>query len=118
VFVIPVERASANAFFFNGLDSGADTETLTLNGKIISDGINHKFDNYFLFNRNDDEPTNDTYNRALPIVCLITDTFWHFTSRNGGTVEYNTKETWNELLSKRYPALYNRLLRQYMSKFN
>jgi hypothetical protein len=118
VFVIPVERASANAFFFHGLDSGADIETLTLNGKFISDGSNHKFDNYFLFNRNNDEPTNDTYNKTPPIVCLITDTFWLFTSRNGGIVEYNTKETWNELLSKRYPALYDRLLRQYMSKFN
>jgi hypothetical protein len=118
VFVIPIERANANAFFFDGLDSGADTETLTLSGKFISDGEGHKLDNYFLFNRNDDEPTNDTYNRAPPIVCLITDTFWLFTSRNGGTVEYNTKETWNELLSRRFPALYDRLLRQYMSKFN
>jgi hypothetical protein len=118
VFVIPVERARANAFFFDGLNSGADTETLTLSGKFISDGSNHKLDNYILFNRNDDDPTNNTYNKTPPIIRFITDTFWLFTSRNGGSVEYNTKETWNELLSKRYPALYDRLLRQYMSKFN
>jgi hypothetical protein len=44
VFVIPVERQSANAFFFDGLDSGADTENITLSGKFITDKDNHKLD--------------------------------------------------------------------------
>jgi hypothetical protein len=52
VFVIPVERASVNAFFFD--NNGADTKTLTLNNKFISNNNNHKQNNYFLFNRNDD----------------------------------------------------------------
>jgi hypothetical protein len=30
VFVIPVEREFANVFFFDGLDSGADTENVTI----------------------------------------------------------------------------------------
>jgi hypothetical protein len=105
VFVIPVERESANAFFFDGLDSGADTETVTISGKVITDKDNHKIDTYA------------SYNRTPPILCLVTDTFWLFTSRNGGTVEYNTKETWNELFSKRYPQIYQNLMNEYMSKY-
>jgi hypothetical protein len=50
VFVIPVERASANGFFFDGLDSGADTETVTISGKFISDADGHKMDGYILHN--------------------------------------------------------------------
>jgi hypothetical protein len=83
VFVIPVERSSANAFFFDGLDSGADTETLTISGKFITDKDNHKIDTYAILNRNDKIAiTNDSYNRTPPLVCLITDTFWLFTSAN------------------------------------
>jgi hypothetical protein len=118
VFVIPVERASANAFFFDGLDSGADTETVTISGKFISDENGHKMDTYFLMNRNDSEITSDSYNIAPPLVCLVTDTFWLFTSRNGGSVEYNTKETWNELFSKRFPDLFRSLITAYSSRYN
>jgi hypothetical protein len=32
VFVIPVKRESANAFFFDGLDSGADIKNVTITG--------------------------------------------------------------------------------------
>jgi hypothetical protein len=98
VFVIPVERESANAFFFDGLDSGAETENVAITGTFITDKDGHKVDNYAFLNRNDNQAiTNDIYNRTHPIMCLVTDTFWLFTSHNGGTVEYNTKETWNEL---------------------
>jgi hypothetical protein len=87
VFVIPVERESASAFFFDGLDSGADTENATITGTFIIDKEGHKVDNYAFLNRNDNEAiTNDIYNRT-PIMCLVTDTFWLFTSHNGGTVE-------------------------------
>jgi hypothetical protein len=51
-------------------------------------------------------------------MCLVTDTFWLFTSRNGGTVEYNTKETWEELFKKRYPSIYQRLLSEYLAKYS
>jgi hypothetical protein len=64
VFVIPVERVSANVLFFNGLDSGADTETATISGKFISDADGHKINTYLLMNRNDSEITNNSYNRA------------------------------------------------------
>jgi hypothetical protein len=118
VFVIPVERESANAFFFDGLDSGADTENVTISGKIIVDAKNNKMENYVNLNRNDNSQFTDaSYNRSPPILCLVTDTFWIFTSKNGGTVEYNTKETWNELFSRRYPEIYQRLMTEYMSRY-
>jgi hypothetical protein len=118
VFVIPVERQSANAFFFDGLDSGPDTENITLSGKFITDKDNHKLDTYAILNRNDVTTiTAASYNRTPPLVCLVSDTFWLFTSENGGTVEYNTRETWNDLFSKRYPELYKRLMDVYTSKY-
>jgi hypothetical protein len=118
VFVPPVERESANAFFFDGLDSGADTENVTITGTFITDKDGNKVDNYAFLNRNDNRVvSNDSYNRTHPIMCLVTDTFWLFTSQNGGTVEYNTKKTWNELFSKRYPQIYQRLLGEYLSKY-
>jgi hypothetical protein len=118
VFVLPVEKESANAFFFDGLDSGADTENVTISSKFIHDGAGHKIDCYYNLNRNDTTTvSSDSYNRTPPILCLVTDTFWLFTSRNGGTVEYNTKETWNELFQKRYPELYNRLMAEYTSRY-
>jgi hypothetical protein len=76
VFVIPVERESANAFFFNGLDSGADTENVIITRTFIIDKDGYKVDNYEFLNRNDNEViTNDIYNRTPPILCLVTDTF-------------------------------------------
>jgi hypothetical protein len=117
VFVIPVERQSANAFFFDGLDSGPDTENITLSGKFITDKDNNKLDTYAILNRNDVTAiTTASYNRTPPIICLVSDTFWLFTSKNGGTVEYNTRETWNDLFAKRYPEIYKRLMDAYTSK--
>jgi hypothetical protein len=115
--VIPVERVSANALFFNGLDSGEDTETATISGKFISDADGHKMNTYFLMNCSDSEITNDSYNKALPLLYLMTNTFLLFTSMNGGSVEYNIKETWNELFSKRFPELFRGLMTAYSSRY-
>jgi hypothetical protein len=118
VFVLPVERESANAFFFDGLDSGANTENITLSGRFITDKDGHKIDTYAILNRNSNETiTQESYNRTPPIVCLVSDSFWLFTSDNGGTVEYNTKETWNELFARRFPQLYQRLMNDYLAKY-
>jgi hypothetical protein len=53
VFVLPFERLSANAFFFDGLDSGTDTENVTIIGIFIVDKNGNKVDNYIFLNRND-----------------------------------------------------------------
>jgi hypothetical protein len=81
VFVIPVERLSANAFFFDGLDSGADTENVTITGTFITDKDGNKVDNYTFLNRNDNRvvSSSESYNRTPPIMCLVNDTFWLFT---------------------------------------
>jgi hypothetical protein len=117
IFVIPLERASANAFFFDGKDSGADTETVTISGKFIRDKNGQTIDTYALLNRHDDAVNEASYNRTPPIVALVSDTFWLFTSHNGGVVEYNTKESWIELFEKRFPALAQKLARDYMARF-
>jgi hypothetical protein len=76
VFVLPVERLSANAFFFDGLDSGADTENITITGTFITDKDGNKVDNYTFLNRNDNQiVSNDSYNRTPPIMCLVSDIF-------------------------------------------
>jgi hypothetical protein len=61
VFVLPVERQSANAFFFDGLDSGADTENVTISGKFIVDKEGYKLDTYKILNRNDNPAITDDY---------------------------------------------------------
>jgi hypothetical protein len=117
VFVIPVERESANAFFFDGLDSGPNTENVTISGKFITDDKNNKIDTYAFLHRNNTPLNEAPGNRTPPILCLVTDTFWLFSSRNGGSVEYNTKETWNELFQKRFPQLYEQLMSEYMRRY-
>jgi hypothetical protein len=116
VFVIPVERLSANAFFFDGLDSGPNTENITLKGNFITVD-NQNVDLYGMLNRNNVSLSNELYNRTPPLICLVSDTFFLFSSQNGGSVEYNTRETWNELFSKRYPEIYERLMRAYTLQY-
>jgi hypothetical protein len=53
IFVILVERLSANAFFFNGLDSRADIENVTITSTFITDKDRNNVDNYTFLNRND-----------------------------------------------------------------
>jgi hypothetical protein len=80
--------------FFDGLDSGPNSENVTLSGKLISDKDGHKIDTYHKLTRNDNtENGSSVWNKTPPILCLVTDTFWLFTSKNVGTVEYNTKDT-------------------------
>jgi hypothetical protein len=96
------------------LDSGADTENITITGTFITDKDGHKW----ITTHNDNKIVlNESYNQTPPIMCLVTDAFWLFTSQNGGTVEYNTKETWDELFKKRYPSIYQRLMSEYLAKY-
>jgi hypothetical protein len=84
VFIIPVERQSANAFFFDGLNSETNTENITLSGKFITDKDNNKLDTYAILNRNDvTSITTASYNRTPPIVCLVSDTFGYSRARMG-----------------------------------
>jgi hypothetical protein len=116
VFVIPIEKLNANTFFFDDFDSGPNTENITLKGNFIT-VENHKVDLYGLLNRNKEVLQKEHHNRTPALICLVSDTFFLFTSQNGGTVEYNTKESWNELVSKRYPEIYEKLMRAYTAQY-
>jgi hypothetical protein len=68
VFIIPVERLSANAFFFDGLDSRADTENVTITGTFITDKNGNTVDNCTFLNINDNRIVSgsESYNRTPP----------------------------------------------------
>jgi hypothetical protein len=92
---------------------------VTIIGIFITDKDGNKVDNYAFLNRNDNQVvSNDSYNPTPPIICLVTDIVWLFTSQNGGMVKYNTKETWNELFKKKYPSIYQQLMSEYLSKYS
>jgi hypothetical protein len=119
VFVIPVERESANAFFFDGLDSNGNSENVTLTGKFVTDTQGNKINTYYNLNRHNNTVENDaSYNRTPPTICLVSDTFWLFTSHNGGQVEYNTRDTWNKLFQERFPRLFDKLMAGYISRYD
>jgi hypothetical protein len=118
VFVIPVERESANAFFFDGLDSGPNSENVTINGIFVEDKDRNKYDNYYVLNRNNDTTiTEASLNKAPPMIFLVSDTFWLFTSDKGGSVEYDNRYTWDELFKKNYPQLYSTLMKEYVRRY-
>jgi hypothetical protein len=103
-FIIPVERQSANAFFFDGVNS--DHETIHLTGTPVEnrDGKN----TYLYHNRHNNEQTETYRNTTPPVICLCSDTFWLFTSTQHAV--YETSRTWNEVFRHYFPELYNQLL--------
>jgi hypothetical protein len=105
-FIVPVERKSANAFFFDGVNSPHETITLQAN-PIVSEG---EQDTYLYNNRHNNARTPAKRNLTPPVICLISDTFWLFSS--GKQAIYETSKTWNEVFRDNYPALYNSLLQQ------
>jgi hypothetical protein len=122
VFVIPLERQSANAFFFDGVNSR--NETISLRGNLLNytepDGASTIIDTYYILNRNDQIPNGTTIpakiNTAAPIIALVSDSFFIF--QTGKKAHYETTQTWNELFATRFPALYNQLVQTYNSGRN
>jgi hypothetical protein len=110
VFVFPVERLSANAFFFDGLDSGADTQNVTITGTFVVDKDGNKVDNYTFLNRNDNRVvSNESYNRTPPIMCLVTDTF--------GYLLHIMVEQWNITQKKLGKNCLKKEIHQYINDF-
>jgi hypothetical protein len=120
IFIIPVKQLRANLFFFDKLNNNTNTENITITNTFITDKDGNKVDNYTFLNRNNNQLVSgsESYNRTPPIISLVTDTFWLFTSNNRGSVEYNTKEAWDELFKKMYPEIYQRLMNEYLSKYS
>jgi hypothetical protein len=115
-FILPTERGSANAFFFDGVNSSS--ETIQLKGSPLSvdlegNQIPAELNTYYRLNRNNEVPgTNgmpDKINRTSPILSLVSDTFFIFQA--GKLAVYETGHTWNEVFRDRYPEIYDNLVR-------
>jgi hypothetical protein len=113
VLTLPTERSNANAFFFDGVFS--QNETITLRGNLLTltetDGTQNVVDTYYILKRNGDRPTGqaDTiFNRTAPILCLVSDSFFMFST--GKRATYETTLSWNETFAKYYPQLYQSLV--------
>jgi hypothetical protein len=103
--VFNLERQSSNAFFSDPVDSA--NETISLTGSPQVQGMNG--DIYYYLNTDADTTGDDAHkNKACPIVAIVSDTFWLFSSRSRCTCEIALG--WNECLQKFYPEVYNRLV--------
>jgi hypothetical protein len=114
-FILPTERGSANAFFFDGVNSTSETIQLKgvpMNIDLYGNQIPADLNTYYRLNRNNDvhnaEGHTDKINRTAPILSLVSDTFFIF--QVGKIATYETSRTWNEIFREKYPELYNKLL--------
>jgi hypothetical protein len=105
-FIVPVERKSANAFFFDGVNNPAETITLTAN-PIVSEGDQ----DIYLYNHRHNQPNTGKKNGTPPMICLVSDTFWLF-STSGKKCIYEISKTWNQVFKDNFPQLYGVLLQQ------
>jgi hypothetical protein len=69
-------------------------------------------DTYYVLNRNNEVPgvdgVQEINNKTAPILCLVSDSFFIFTSNRKAV--YETTLTWNEAFSKNFPQIYNTLV--------
>jgi hypothetical protein len=113
VLSIPTEKSNANAFFFDGVLS--QNETITLRANLLSlpnsNGDQQQVDTHYVLNRNNDKPEGqaDTiYNKTAPILCLVSNSFFIFSSNR--ITMYERTLTWNETFSRNYPQIYGLLV--------
>jgi hypothetical protein len=110
--VFNLERQSANAFFADPVNSA--NESITLTGSPQSQGIGDDTikqggDVYYYLNAEDDQTDDEAHkNHTSPILSVISDTFWIFSSKDKPV--YETSLSWNECLIKHYPQVYQRLM--------
>ncbi|GHU20153.1 hypothetical protein FACS189472_11010 [Alphaproteobacteria bacterium] len=105
-YIIPLERQSANAFFFVGVNS--PSETITLQGTPIVP--NQEEDIYLWHHRHNQPKEEQKRNQCPPQICLTSDSFRLFSSDKHAV--YETTKSWNQVFKDNYPALYDNLLRQ------
>jgi hypothetical protein len=113
VLSIHTEKNNTNASFFDGVFSR--NETITLRSNLLSlpnsNGDQQQINTYNVLNRNNDkqEGQADTiYNKTAPILCLVSDSFFIFSS-NRRTM-YKTTLTRNKTFSRKYPQIYGLLV--------
>ena len=109
MMIFNLERQSSNAFFSDPVDSA--NESISLTGSPQVQGMNG--DVYYYLNDEFDTTDDDAHkNKACPILGIVSDTFWLFSSSSRCT--YETALGWNECLQKFYPDVYQRLATQPM----
>jgi hypothetical protein len=104
--IINVQRPSASAW-------GADPyhnptgETITLSaGPIVSE---NNQDTYYIQARHNNQD-NSKKNNVPPLLCLVSDSFWLFSSK--GPAIYETQGSWNSVFQKHFPDLFQQLLEE------
>jgi hypothetical protein len=124
-FVLPTERGSANAFFFDGVSSRNETISLKATPLTVDENGQQKFVNtYYVLNRNQEQPQTPTgngnetypykYNTTAPIIALVSDSF--FIIQAGKIAIYESGRTWNEIFQEKFPQLYEQLYNQITRK--
>jgi hypothetical protein len=106
IMLFNLERQSSNAFFSDPVNSANETISLTGypqvqgTGEVGSPGS----DVYYYINK---ENEGEVINKAQPILAIVSDTFWLFST--GQRATYEIALSWNETLAKKYPEVYARL---------
>jgi hypothetical protein len=102
IFLFNLERQSSNAFFSDPVDS--PNESIQLSGAPQVQGL--AGDVYYYLAREAETDTNNV-NHARPMVAIVSDSFWLFSS--GQKAVYETSVGWNETLAKHFPGVLQRL---------
>ncbi|GHU19232.1 hypothetical protein FACS189472_08720 [Alphaproteobacteria bacterium] len=111
LMIFNLERQSSNAFFSDPVNSS--NESITLTGSPQVQGIQdaeHKTggDTYYYLNAEDDQVDDEAHhNHTAPILAIVSDTFWLFTTTDRPV--YEISAGWNETLGKHYPDVLRRL---------
>ncbi|GHU21436.1 hypothetical protein FACS189472_14110 [Alphaproteobacteria bacterium] len=111
LLIFNLERQSFNAFFADPVNS--TNESITLTGSPQVQGIQdteHKTggDTYYYLNAEGDQVDDEAHhNHTAPILAIVSDSFWLFTTTERPT--YEIAAGWNETLMKHYPDVLRRL---------
>jgi hypothetical protein len=111
LMIFNLERQSSNAFFSDPVNS--TNESITLTGSPQSQGMgdfdaNTGGDVYFFLNDESDSDDDDAHkNHTAPILSVVSDTFWLFTTTERPVYEIGM--SWNECLAKHFPDVLRRL---------
>ena len=87
VITIPVERSSGAGIYFDGLDTNGQNVSVELRANPIHQG---DYDTYYNF-------AGGTAFPPPPVLAMVMDTYWLFSSRNGGFCHYETSRDVHEL---------------------
>jgi hypothetical protein len=106
IMLFNLERQSSNAFFSDPVNSSNETISLTGYPQVQGTGEEGSAgsDIYYYINK---EGEREIINKAQPILAIVSDTFWLFST--GQRATYEIALSWNETLAKNFPEVFSRL---------